>query len=225
MSYGVRLHVWGERACFTRPEMKVERVSYEVMTPSAARGILEAIHWKPAILWVIDRIHVLKPIHFQSFRRNEVGAKASAASAGAAMRAGSTVGLGLVVEDNRQQRATLFLNDVAYVIEAHFELTAKAGPEDSEAKHLSMFNRRAAAGQCFHRPCLGTRECVANFALIAPDAPLPENRLPDEQRNRDLGWMLHDIDFADGNTSRFFYACLTDGVLDVNACLAGGTVA
>lgn len=225
MSYGIRLHVWGERACFTRPEMKVERVSYDVMTPSAARGILEAIHWKPAIRWVIDSIHVLKPIRFQSFRRNEVGAKASALSAGTAMRAGSTAGLGLVVEDNRQQRATLFLNDVAYVIEAHFELTAKAGPEDSGAKHLSMFNRRAAAGQCFHRPCLGTRECVADFELIGPGAPLPESFLPDDQRNRDLGWMLHEIDFTEGNTSRFFHARLTDGVLDVNTCLAGGTVA
>lgn len=224
MSYGVRLHVWGERACFTRPEMKVERVSYDVMTPSAARGILEAIHWKPAIRWVVDAIHVLTPIRFQSFRRNEVGAKASAATAGTAMRAGTTAGLGIVVEDNRQQRATLFLTDVAYVIEAHFELTAKAGPEDSEAKHLSMFNRRAAAGQCFHRPCLGTRECVADFALIAPGAPLPESRLPADQRERDLGWMLHDIDFANGSTSRFFHARLAGGVLDVRRCLADGTV-
>lgn len=224
MSYGVRLHVWGERACFTRPEMKVERVSYDVMTPSAARGILEAIHWKPAIRWVVDAIHVLRPIRFQSFRRNEVGAKASAATAGTAMRAGSTEGLGIAVEDNRQQRATLFLTDAAYVIEAHFELTAKAGPEDSEAKHLSMFNRRAAAGQCFHRPCLGTRECVADFALIEPGAPLPQSTLPADQRERDLGWMLHDIDFANGNTSHFFHARLTGGVLDVRRCLAEGTV-
>lgn len=224
MSYGVRLHVWGERACFTRPEMKVERVSYDVMTPSAARGILEAIHWKPAICWVVDAIHVLKPIRFQSFRRNEVGAKASAVTAARAMRAGSTDGLGLMVEDNRQQRATLFLNDVAYVIEAHFELTARAGASDSEAKHLSMFNRRAAAGQCFHRPCLGTRECVADFALIPPSAPLPESTLPEEQRERDLGWMLHDIDFADNATSHFFHARLKGGVLDVKSCLAEGTV-
>lgn len=224
MSYGVRLHVWGERACFTRPEMKVERVSYDVMTPSAARGILEAIHWKPAIRWVVDAVHVLRPIRFQSFRRNEVGAKASAASAGTAMRAGSTAGLGLVVEDNRQQRATMFLTEVAYVIAAHFELTGRAGPDDTEAKHLSMFNRRAAAGQCFHRPCLGTRECAADFALLEPGAPLPESRLPSDQRNRDLGWMLHDVDFANGQTSRFFQARLTDGVLDVRACLAEGTV-
>lgn len=224
MSYGVRLHVWGERACFTRPEMKVERVSYDVMTPSAARGILEAIHWKPAIRWVVDAIHVLKPIRFQSFRRNEVGAKASAASAGTSMRAGTTAGLGLVVEDNRQQRATLFLTEVAYVIEAHFELTGKAGAEDTEAKHLAMFNRRAAAGQCFHRPCLGTRECAADFELVPPGAPLPKSLLPDDQRNRDLGWMLHDIDFANGNTSRFFQARLTDGVLNVKSSLAAGTV-
>lgn len=224
MSYGIRLHVWGERACFTRPEMKVERVSYDVMTPSAARGILEAIHWKPAIRWVIDRIHVLRPIRFQSFRRNEVGAKVSTVTAARAMHSRTTAGLGLVVEDNRQQRATLFLTDVAYVIEAHFEMTDKAGPEDSPAKHLSMFNRRAAAGQCFHRPCLGTRECAADFALIGPGEPLPDNLLPQDQRNRDLGWMLHDIDFADNATSRFFPARLTDGVLDVKACLAGGTV-
>ncbi|HZH28049.1 MAG TPA: type I-C CRISPR-associated protein Cas5c [Azospirillaceae bacterium] len=223
MTYGVRLHVWGERACFTRPEMKVERVSYDVMTPSAARGILEAIHWKPAIAWVVDRIHVLKPIRFQSFRRNEVGAKASAVNAERAMRAGTTEGLGLVVEDNRQQRAATLLVDVAYVIEAHFEMTAKAGNDDTPAKHLSMFNRRAEAGQCFHRPCLGTREFPAEFALIPPGAPLPESMLPADQGGRDLGWMLHDIDFTNGATSRFFRARLTDGVLDVARCLAEGT--
>ena len=225
MTYGIRLHVWGERACFTRPEMKVERVSYDVMTPSAARGILEAVHWKPAIRWVIDRIHVLKPIRFQSFRRNEVGAKISESNARSAMRAGSTVGLGLIVDENRQQRATTLLVDVAYVIEAHFELTEKAGPEDTAAKHASMFNRRAASGQCFHRPCLGTREFAADFALSEEAAPLPLSHLPEDQRNRDLGWMLHDIDFSNGNTSRFFRARLKDGVLDVAACLAEGIAA
>lgn len=225
MSFGVRLHVWGDRACFTRPEMKVERVSYDVMTPSAARGILEAIHWKPALLWVVDRIHVLKPIRFQSFRRNEVSAKASAANAASAMRAGTTAGLGLVAEEVRQQRATTLLMDVAYVIEAHFTLTAKAGAEDTPAKHIAMFNRRAGAGQCFHRPCLGTREFAADFALIPEGAPLPENALPPHQRSQDLGWMLHDIDHAAGATSRFFRAQLRDGVLDVKACLAQGTAA
>jgi CRISPR-associated protein Cas5d len=204
--------------------MKVERVSYDVMTPSAARGILEAVHWKPAIRWVIERIHVLKPIRFQSFRRNEVGAKASAANATSAMRAGSTAGLGLVVEDHRQQRATTLLVDVAYVIEARFELTASAG-DDTAAKHLSMFNRRAAAGQCFHRPCLGTREFAAEFALIEPGAPLPASDLPERQRNQDLGWMLHDIDFADGATSRFYRARLQNGVVDIEKCLADGVAA
>lgn len=223
MSYGVRLHVWGERACFTRPEMKVERVSYDVMTPSAARGILEAVHWKPAILWVVDRIHVLRPIRFQSFRRNEVGAKISAVTAERARRAGSTAGLGLVVEDNRQQRATTLLVDVAYVIEAHFELTGRAQADDTPAKHAAMFNRRAENGQCFHRPCLGTREMIADFALLPPGTPLPASTLPAEQADRDLGWMLHDIDFAAGNTSRFFRGRLTGGGLDVAACLAAGT--
>src|ERR1700736_2932102 len=208
LSDTLRMRVWGERACFTRPEMKVERVSYDVMTPSAARGILEAVHWKPAIAFIVDRIHVLKPIRFQSFRRNEVGAKISSTTAERAMRAGSTGGLGLVVEDNRQQRAATLLVDVAYVVEAHFELTARAGPDDSPAKHISMVNRRAARGQCFHRPCLGTREFPADFALIDDGAPLPDCELPPDQRDRDLGWMLHDIDFANDDTSRFFRARL-----------------
>jgi len=211
----VRLHVWGERACFTRPEMKVERVSYDVMTPSAARGILEAIHWKPAIRWAVDRIHVLRPIRFQSIRRNEVGAKASASLAASAMKRGDTSGLGLVVDENRQQRAALVLTDVSYVIEAHFDMTAQAGPEDTPAKHIAMFNRRAAQGQCFHRPCLGTREFAAEFALIPEGADLPESTLEAERRNADLGWMLHDIDFAKGNESRFFRAYMRGGVIEV----------
>jgi CRISPR-associated protein Cas5d len=220
---GIRLHVWGERACFTRPELKVERVSYDVITPSAARGILEAIHWKPAIRWHIDRIHVLKPIRFQSFRRNEVGAKASAANAASAMKRETTAGLGLMVEENRQQRATLALIDVAYVIEAHFTLTDRAGPEDTAAKHIAMFQRRAEQGQCFHRPCLGTREFDAEFAWIAPDGPLPPCELLPGKREDDFGWMLHDIDFTNDRTSRFYRAVMRDGVIDVNACLAQGT--
>ena len=222
MSYGIRLHVTGDRACFTRPEMKAERVSYDVITPSAARGILEAIHWKPAISWVIDRIHVLRPIRFQSFRRNEVGAKGSAALALRGMRAGSVAGLGLDILAERQQRATTLLVDVGYVIEAHFELTARA-ENDSIGKHFAMFTRRAEAGQCFHRPCLGTREFPAEFTLLEDGAPLPPSSLSPEQRERDLGWMLHDIDFANGSTSRFFRARLVDGVVDVGACLAEGT--
>lgn len=225
MAQGIRLHVWGERACFTRPEMKVERVSYDVMTPSAARGILEAILWKPQIRWVVDRIHVLRPIRFQSFRRNEVGAKMSADRAKSAMKSGNTAGLGLSVEENRQQRAATLLVDVAYLIEARFELTEKAGLEDNAGKYLAMFNRRAESGQCFHRPCLGAREFPAEFALIAPEAPAPASALSEAQREQDLGWMLHDIDFANGRTSRFFRARLSDGILDVRRCLAEGGVA
>lgn len=224
MSYGIRLHIWGERACFTRPEMKVERVSYDVITPSAARGILEAIHWKPAIRWHVDRIHVLKPIRFESIRRNEVGSKLSPASVARAMKAGSTAGLATFVDEDRQQRAATVLRDVAYVIAAHFELADKAGPDDSVGKHLDIFNRRARKGQCFHAPCLGTREFPAHFALIEADAPLPAPH-PQFEPDKDLGWMLHDIDFADGMTSRFFRAQMRGGVIDVPPWAGEGTAA
>lgn len=222
MAYGIRLHVSGDYACFTRPEMKVERVSYDVMTPSAARGILEAIHWKPAIRWVIDAIHVLKPIRFQSIRRNEVGHKASARNIKTAMRRGNLDGLRLLVEEDRQQRATTLLTNVAYIIEAHFELTERAGPDDSEGKHLDMFNRRATRGQCFHQPCLGTRELAAQFSLIPPEAPLPEPKEKTPElgfgQPRDLGFMLWDIDHAaKGRPSLFFRARLEDGVMKVPA--------
>ena len=216
MAYGIRLKVWGERACFTRPEMKVERVSYDVITPSAARGILEAIHWKPAIRWVVDRIHVLKPIRFESIRRNEVGGKLSAASVSKAIKAGRTDGLISLVDEDRQQRAATVLRDVAYVIEAHFELTAKADVGDSEGKHLDIFNRRARKGQYFHAPCLGVREFPANFELIEPDALLPAV-YADLLGERELGWMLHDIDFAHDMTPRFFRAVMRDGVIEVPA--------
>ena len=213
MSYGVKLHVWGEYACFTRPEMKVERVSYDAMTPSAARGILEAIHWKPAIRWVIDRIHVLKPIRFENFRRNELGGKIAAGNVRKAMNAGVTAGFRTFIEDDRQQRAATLLRDAAYVIEAHFVLTDAVGVADTEAKHLAMFNRRAARGQCFHRPYLGTREFAADFALV--EDALPASELPSADQQRDLGWMLHDIDYGDDMTPRFFRATLRDGVIDV----------
>ena len=213
MTYGIKLHVWGEYACFTRPEMKVERVSYDVMTPSAARGILEAIHWKPAICWVIDRIHVLKPIRFETLRRNELGGKVPAGSVRNAMKRGSTEGLCSFIEEDRQQRATTLLRDVAYIIEAHFELTDAAGVGDTEAKHLSMFNRRAAKGQCFHRPYLGTREFAANFDLVDSTKPRPD--LPPDQQNRDLGWMLHDIDYGNEMTPYFFRAEIRNGVVEV----------
>lgn len=145
----IRLHIWGDYACFTRPEMKVERVSYDVITPSAARGILAAVHWKPAIRWVIDRIHVLKPIRFESVRRNELGSKISASKVSGAMRRKSVEYLYALIEADRQQRAATVLKDVAYVIEAHAVLTARAGEGETIAKHIEMFKRRAAKGQCF----------------------------------------------------------------------------
>jgi CRISPR-associated protein Cas5d len=217
MAYGIKLHIWGDYACFTRPEMKVERVSYDVITPSAARGILEAIHWKPAIRWVIDKIHVLQPVRFESIRRNEVGSKISANKIKTAMRNQSTQDLYLVADDSkeRQQRASTVLRNVAYIIEAHFELTDLAGQEDNEGKHLDIFNRRARKGQCFQQPCMGVREFPAYFALLEPEDSLPESGLTPEQLNRDLGWMLHDIDFANGMMPHFFKAELKDGVITV----------
>jgi CRISPR-associated protein Cas5d len=213
MPYGVKLLVSGDFACFTRPEMKVERVSYDVMTPSAARGILEAIHWKPAIRWIVDAIHVLKPIRFQSIRRNEVGHKAPVASIKKAMNTGNLGDLALIVDEDRQQRAATVLVKVEYVIEAHFDLTAEAGAEDNEGKHLDTFNRRARRGQCFHQPCLGTREFPARFRLIEPDEPLP----PAIDETRDLGFMLYDIDHAGDRASLFFRARLENGVMRVPA--------
>lgn len=225
MAFGVRLHVWGELACFVRPEMKVERVSYDVMTPSAARGILEAIHWKPAIRWEVTRIHVLRPIAFRSIRRNEVSDKASIANARSAMKAGTTAGLGIDVASARQQRAAMVLANVGYVIEARFELTDRATAEDTAAKHISMFNRRAESGQCFHRPCLGTREFAAEFRLIADGEPLPETTLPPADRNRDLGWMTYEPGYGPDQPPRFFRARLTDGVVEVAALAAEGLIA
>lgn len=214
MAYGIRLLIWGERACFTRPEMKVERVSYDVITPSAARGILEAIHWKPAIRWVIDRIHVLKPIRFESVRRNEVGNKIPTGNVKKAMNAGSTENLANVVDEDRQQRAATILKDVAYVIEAHFEFTEKAGSDDNEGKHLDIFNRRARQGQNFHAPCLGVREFPAFFQLVEDDASLPR---PHESLagEKDLGFMLHDFDFGKEITPHFFRPVMKDGLIEV----------
>ena len=217
MGFGVKLHVWGDYACFTRPEMKVERVSYDVITPSAARGILEAVHWKPAIRWVVDRIHVLNPIRFENIRKNEVGAKISARNAKSAMVSGDLSGLHLLVDENRQQRATMALRDVAYVIEAHFEMTDKAD-DDSPAKHFDIFKRRAQKGQCFHRPALGLREFAASFDWVEE---APQSALAGMQ---DLGWMLYDIDFANGNAPQFFRAEMVDGVIDVAAARAAGMV-
>jgi len=211
----IRLHVWGPRALFSRPEMKVERVSYDVITPSAARGILEAIHWKPQMVWRIQRLRVLNPIRFESLRRNEVGSKIPAGKVASAMRAGSTEGLALQVDEDRQQRAATLLKDVAYVIEARIELTARgrADPTESVQKHLEIARRRALKGQYFHHPYLGTREFACDFALLE-DAPPPHKSLMGE---RDLGWMALDLDYAAGMEPKFFRARMVDGVIEVPA--------
>jgi len=219
MSHGIRLHVWGDFACFTRPEMKAERVSYDVITPSAARGVLEAIYWKPEIRWVIDQIHVLKPIHFTNIRRNEVGRKMPTPSA-RVMSGQEPAHLGLLIEDERQQRASLILRDVAYLIEASFEIL---GGADNAGKHLDIFNRRARKGQYFHHPYLGTREFPANLTLVESAPDMPACELSGGERDRDFGFMLHDIAFdQDPKTKkvrdtspRFFRAIMENGVVTV----------
>ncbi|MDD2240869.1 MAG: type I-C CRISPR-associated protein Cas5c [Kiritimatiellae bacterium] len=206
-----RLKVSGENACFTRPEMKVERVSYEVMTPSAARGILEAILWKPAIQWNILQIDVLNPIQWESVRRNEVGKVVPAGAVKTAMKKGEGT-LGLYIEDERQQRAGLFLRDVAYVIHAEFEMTEKAGDEDTVTKFTEMFIRRASKGACFHRPYFGCREFPVDFELIPKDG----EELPTLKKTKDLGWMLYDMDYSGKEIMpRFFHAEMTDGKIDL----------
>jgi len=222
MAFGIKLHCWGEWACFTRPEMKVERVSYDAMTPSAARGVVEAIYWKPEIRWRIDRIIVLKPIRFASVRRNEVRDKIATGAVTKAMKDGRG-DLAFYVDegDNRQQRATLMLRDVGYVIEAHFDLL---GGPDNIAKHLDQFNRRARKGSCFTRPYMGCREFVAHFALLEADGVMPAVD-PSLAGERDLGWMLHDIDFGSEKQARFFRAVMQDGTIDVPAFSGAGVVA
>lgn len=192
--------------------MKVERVSYDVMTPSAARGVLEAIYWKPEIRWVVDRVTVLRPIRFSSVRRNEVKEKISAVAALRVMNSGrGDLAISAADGDMRQQRAALLLRDVGYVIEAHFDIVA--GPENA-AKHLDQFQRRARRGACYTRPYLGCREFAAHFRLLEPEEPTP-NVDASLRGERELGWMLHDIDFGNGMQARFFRAVMRDGVINV----------
>lgn len=229
------LEVSGDFACFTRPEMKVERVSYDVMTPSAARAVFEAILWKPAIRWQVSKIEVLHPIKWINLRRNEVGCVASTRNIETAMKS-STGRLGIFVEDERQQRAGLFLRDVKYRIHAHFELRdpgfhkpnyphlSKRKSDDegdlvnepnAAVKFMSMFERRAAKGQCINQPYLGCREFAAHFSLVDTNATSPEAVL----ETRDLGYMLYDLDYSDAANPkpRFFRAYLVNGVLNIPA--------
>lgn len=208
------LEVTGDFACFTRPEMKVERVSYDVLTPSSARAVFESILWKPAIRWHVEKIEVLKPIRWVSIRRNEVGAVVSVRNAQEAMNKGSG-NLALNIEDERQQRAGLFLRDVAYRIHAHFELQPNAGENNTMGKFLDMFERRAEKGQCINQPYLGCREFACDFRLVDTLQPQPASIA----ETRDLGFMLYDMDYAKtaDPQPRFFRAQLEDGVLNVPA--------
>ncbi len=210
----INLEVWGERALFTRPEMKVERVSYDIMTPSAARGIVEAIYFHPGLKWRIDRIRVCSPIRFENLRRNEVKSVISARNVRTVMEQGHGE-LYISTSDDIQQRASLLLRDVHYVIEAHFDMTDKAAPSDNPGKFQDIVTRRMARGQFYHQPYFGCREFAAHFK---PCEQIPS--CPDELKGeRDLGWMLYDMDYTDPEniTPRFFRAVLRDGVLNVPA--------
>lgn len=227
------LEVSGDFACFTRPEMKVERVSYDVITPSSVRAVFEAILWKPAIRWVPTRIETLNPIRWVSVRRNEVGSKISARNVESAMNKGSG-NLGLYIEDDRQQRAGLFLRDVKYRLYAHFEINAGdhhpnytklanvVQDSEDEALHrqpntpekfLNMFERRAKKGQCINQPYLGCREFASDFRLIENPASEPAPI----KETRELGWMLYDMDFSNpaDPMPRFFNAKMEDGVVNI----------
>ena len=209
----IQVEVWGEYACFTRPEMKTERVSYDVMTPSAARGLLESIYWHPGLKWVIDRIHVCSPIRFTNIRRNEVKDTVSLKKAEAAMRTGQAKELYLSAAKSIQQRASMVLRDVHYVIDAHFDMTDKAAPSDNSGKFQDIVKRRLERGQCYSAPYFGTREFPAHFRWCTELPPCPEEL----RGTLDLGWMLLDMDYTDPKniTPQFFRAGLTDGVLSV----------
>jgi CRISPR-associated protein Cas5d len=206
------LELYGPFACFTRPEMKVERVSYDVMTPSAARACFEAILWKPAIRWHVLRIEVLKPIRWINLRRNEVSSVVSTRNVEAAMRAGKGH-LGLDIEDDRQQRAGLFLRDVAYRVHADLEFVQAQDPQGNISKYREIFKRRAGNGQCVNQPYLGCREFAASFRLVADT----EDRVQPINETRDLGFMLHDLDFTDRDDPkpRFFRATMENGIVKV----------
>jgi len=216
------LEVSGDLACFTRPEMKVERVSYDVITPSAARAIFESILWKPAILWRVTKIEVLRPIRWASVRRNEVGQVATAPPKKLMREGGQVDPLGFFIEEKRQQRAGLLLRDVKYRLYAHFELTPHAGPDDTAGKFLGQFERRAEAGQCINQPYLGCREFACSFRLLNNPASEPEQPIAE---TRDLGFMVYDTCSLDARIPaakrqyelQLFRAKMENGVINVPA--------
>lgn len=209
----IRMEVWGKDACFCRPEMKTERVSYDVMTPSAARGIVEAVYYHPGLRWTIDRIYVLSEIRFANLRRNEVKSKLLAGNA-LSIANGTSKTPYLVTSNDIQQRAALMLQNVHYVIEAHFDMTDHANPSDNPGKFQAIIKRRLKNGQCYSQPYLGCRECTAHFGLWE------EEEIPAIQETRDLGYMLFDMDYSDPQNIQpiFFRAQMVNGVIDCRNC-------
>lgn len=211
----VKIEVWGDYGLFTRPEMKVERISYDVITPSAARGILESVFWHPGLAWYIDKIYVLSPIEFTNIRRNEVKSKASSSKARTVMNGGEAE-LFISSREDIQQRAAMVLRDPHYVISAHFEMTGKANSSDNEGKFQEIIKRRLKKGQCYHNPYLGCREFPAKFKLYK-GAEVPTAYA---DQDKDLGYMLYDMDYSDPKDIKplFFRAILKKGVLDLTDC-------
>ena len=216
MGIGVKVKVWGDYALFSRPELKVERYSYDVMTPSAARGILEAIYWHPGLRWNIDRIYVKNPICFTSVRRNEVKSKVSASNV-LQVYNGADKPLYINTKNEIVQRASTILCDVCYVIEAHFEMTEKANETDNPGKFKDIMMRRLRRGECYHMPYFGCREFPAHFCLCEEEEI---HTAYDDVNARDLGLMLYDMDYSnkDNIQAMFFRAVLKKGVLDLRNC-------
>jgi CRISPR-associated protein Cas5d len=215
------LRIRGGMACFTRPEFSTERLSYELMTPSAARGVIEAVLWKPAIRWEITSIALLSPVQWIEFRRNEVNSRVSTQNALRASRGGEPLPEFFSDED-RAQRNTLALKNVDYGVKAHFVMTSRAGERDNVKKFEECFLRRVDKGQQHYQPYLGCREFPASIELW--DAT---KHPPLATETRELGWMLHDIDFGPQNQARFFKAQLKQGVMHVpewQNSMAGGTL-
>ena len=213
---GVKVKVWGDFALFSRPEMKVERCSYDVITPSAARGILDAVYWHPGLHWVIDKIYVKKPIRFTSVRRNEVKSKILASSLLQAYN-GADKPLYISAREDIVQRASVLLCDVEYVIEAHFEMTDKANATDNPGKFKDIVMRRLRRGECYHMPYFGCREFPAHFCLCEEE----EIRTAyEEVEEKDLGFMLYDMDYTERENIQpmFFRAVMRRGVIDLRNC-------
>lgn len=212
----IKLEVWGDYALFSRPELKVERVSFDIITPSAARGIMESVFWHPGLKYVVDRIYLLSKIQYANIRRNEVKSKILASKVKAAMSGGKANDLYINTKEDIVQRAALVLKNPHYVIESHFEMTDKANASDNPGKFQDIIKRRIRKGQCFHTPYFGCREFPVKFRLYEFD-DIPT--VYDEEE-RDLGFMLYDFDYSnlDDITPMFFRAKLCKGVMDLTNC-------